>query len=71
MKYFKIDYAYFMVSGDIIIMVKSYDHLGFYQIEIMPNVDYHFIGKKTPISETEFKNEFLRVSILIEETINN
>lgn len=71
MKYFKTEYAYFMILDEVAVMVQSFDNIGFYRIETMPNVNYHFTDNKTPISETEFKNEFLRVSLLIEETINN
>lgn len=71
MKYFKTDYAYFMVLDDVVVRVGTVPNTRFNQIQTIPKVKYHLIDKKTPISETEFKNEFLRVSLLIEETINN
>ena len=79
-KYFKNNLAsVFMLTGDGESYVKVYNqdydtHLGvrpYILVESIKMLKHENIDHIEPISETEFKNAFLRVSLLMEELLNN
>jgi len=75
-KYLKhLSWYYMVIDHETMLTVKDFDKsqsaLQLYPEVRVERLSYSSIKEATPISETEFKNAFLRVSLRIEETLNN
>jgi hypothetical protein len=78
-KYFKVGNSYNMLIDNGSCMRLYYNPI-FVELDLYPKIELmstdslkhyiHFDDKIIPISETEFKTEFLKISVLLEELMN-